>query len=158
MSNDDKKTLTERMDALLYPTGRLIYDPLVKPARQSGKTNTNIDVSRWNESDADPLADLQHWLKMLNDPRVTRSIAENGEAAIIVKGGDYTVLEAHMLAAMIHESDGSILLQLDPHGGMVPGTVDIHYELEQPKVKQNGKSADYLRHNPTPRSARRRGR
>jgi len=96
-------------------------------------------------------------------------MATDGEFAFIVHtpGLDFSVIEQHILAAMYHETaKGSIFIDLESRGGEIAPVnhqlslyaqgMQLAESFEKP-VKQNGRSADYLRHDPTKKHGRRRG-
>lgn len=75
-----------------------------------------------------------------------------------VLSGDYSRLEAHLLASLIHESADPVVLDLGPGGGQIAGLFGYRFPVEPsaPAVKQNGRSAAYLQHDKTKQHRRRR--
>lgn len=143
----------------------------------------HLDVERWNEADSDPLADIEEWRKLMGDQPATgrhrhgktefaaeyaRAMTKDGEFTFIVhEGGDFSVIEQYVLATLYHESAGGIHLDLPPAGeiegfmvykqsaGQLADFLRTDPEaLDGPPVKQNGRSAAYLQHDPTKRHKR----
>lgn len=97
---------------------------------------------------------------------IMTAVADAGRRAAIVTGADYGAIEMHILATMHHESSRGLVMGLSPRGGELPGIADLFTLLRQsggqisealvkPAVKQNGRSAAYLAHDPTKRHNRR---
>lgn len=147
-----------------------------------------IDVERWNESGADPLADIEAWRKLFVETvrmqpmvesmfsniypkpidklpaEMIRYLASDGEVTVIVHEGaaDFSVIEQHMLATLYHETGTHLDL---PPAGEIEGFMVfkqsagqiadfLRTEPEAPAVKQNGRSAAYLQHDPTKKHRR----
>ena len=157
----DKKTLTEQMEEVLRPIVRMsfphISDPRIeiKP-RQQGKTQTVTGyTSRWGD-DFDPAEfqrTLQDMLDKVATPEHRHATMERPDGTrVIFVSGDYSAIEAHALATLIHESGDPVLLDLDRYGS-IPGDDRRFFPMyektfvpKQPAVKQNGRSAAYLNH------------
>lgn len=168
-------TLTRDGEVTFSPTGRwggpgVGFKPY--PYQEAAMRQLGIDVERWNEANATPLDDLQRWLDMVRD--------SDPAYPVVIVGGDYTDLEMkvirYMHATFVHESAGGSptprgrieifdyddKLVIDIEGeGELPGLIDESFWLKQlkpkkPAVKQNGRSASYLDHDPTKRHKRRK--
>ncbi len=103
---------------------------------------------------------------------IMTAVTETGRRVAIVTGTDYGAIEMHILATMHHESARGIVLDLESQGGEFPPILDCStlfkqsagqiaevLERRDKPVKQNGRSAAYLRHDPSKRHrGPRRGR
>lgn len=98
---------------------------------------------------------------------IMTAVTDAGRRVAIVTGTDYGAIEMHILATMHHESSRGLVMELSPRGGELPGIADPFTLLRQSggqiaevlakksAVKQNGRSAAYLAHDPTKRHNRR---
>lgn len=102
---------------------------------------------------------------------IMAAVTETGRRVAIVTGTDYRSIEMHVLATLHHESSRGLVMELSSRGGEFPPILDESVlfkqsagqiaevlERREKPVKQNGRSAAYLRHDPTKkhRSCRRR--
>ena len=101
-------TLTRDGEVTFSPTGRHrdsdIQFKLYPYQEKAMRALTGIDVERWNEADADPLADLQRWIDMVRDSGPIDPIV------VVGAGSDFADVEAKVLrymhATFVHESAG----------------------------------------------------
>lgn len=104
----------------------------------------------WDEADADPLADLEAAMNPLRcgktEERLRRIAIEKGDNLFLISGSDYSKIEMHILTSLGYER---VLLDIDSPGGQLDGFLDIKAEprLKEKPLKQNGRSAEYLKHN-----------
>lgn len=138
-------------DRVITPTGRLVWDDPLAKGREEFK--------RQAEAFREKMQEAMDRFKTHEDGQGRR---------YFVLTGDYSQLEMYALAAMMHESKGGVVLDLEGSGSM-PGIADPFTLLRQsggqiaevmakkPAVKQNGRSAAYLAHDPTKKHGRRRG-
>ena len=112
------------------------------------------------ESGTDPLTDIAKARQFVQDrlfpieeigAAIRRALISDGEIAVVIHPGaaDFSVIEAHIISTLVHES-GSVTLCLPPEGGELRGHFDfpvyMEREIAKPNLKQNGRSADYLKH------------
>lgn len=131
-------------DRIITPTGRLVFEDKLKGSAEEFMTKMQAAMDRFKPH-------------------------EDGEGRrYFVLTGDYSQLELYALAAMMHESKSCVVLDFEGSGSM-PGFLDEMTifrqsggqiaEAIQPAVKQNGRSASYLAHDPSKRHrGPRRGR
>lgn len=166
-------TLTEQMVEVLavLPKGRISYPTIKKPEK--------IDVSRWNESDASPLADIQRWREEVFkqrpiepetvyvadfekiETRVLAAMLGSGECTVILNGEQVKFL----LADLVHETADGFMIDLSEYsqGGFVEGRAELFgydYEsmikrhVDRSDVARHKAQPSYLKHDPTKRHKR----
>lgn len=99
---------------------------------------------------------------------IMTAVTETGRRVAIVTGTDYGAIEMHILATMHHESSRGLVMELSSRGGEFPPILDESVlfkqsagqiaevlERREKPVKQNGRSAAYLQHDPTKKHNRR---
>jgi hypothetical protein len=117
-------------DRIITPTGRLVFEDKMQEAMDRFKPHEDGEGRRY-----------------------------------FVLTGDYSQIELYVLAAMMYEAKGPLVLDFEGSGS-IPGFADPFTLLRQsggqiaevmekkPAVKQNGRSAAYLQHDPTKRHRR----
>lgn len=133
-------------DRITTPTGRLVWDDPLKRGAE--------EFRRQAEAFREKMQEAMDRFKSHEDGEGRR---------YFVLTGDYSQLELYALAAMMHESKRGVVLDFEGSGSM-PGFADPFTLLRQsggqvieaiqpkhPTVKQNGRSAAYLRHDPSKR-------
>lgn len=86
--------------------------------------------------------------------------ADDQGRRFFVLSGDYSAIGARVLAEMIRNAPGPVVLQLGQGGGQIASVLDESCLFKPvpkdytPKMKQNGRSAEYLRHDRTKRTRR----
>lgn len=130
-------------DRIITPTGRLVFEDKLKPSAE--------EFRRQAEQFREKMQEAMDRFKSHEDGEGRR---------YFVLTGDYSQLELYALAAMMHESKNGVVLDFEGSGSM-PGIADPLMMLRQsggqiaevvakkPAVKQNGRSAAYLAHDPT---------
>lgn len=139
------------LDRIVTPTGRLVFEDKLKGSAE--------EFRRQAEAFREKMQEAMDRFKSHEDGE--------GRRYFVLKG-DYSQLELYALAAMMHESKNGVVLDFEGSGS-IPGFADPIMMLRQsggqiaeaikPAVKQNGRSASYLAHDPSKRHrGPRRGR
>lgn len=99
--------------------------------------------------------------------RLPNFAAIYGQEVTVIKASacgkaEMSAINWHLLRGLFTDGEAAVVLDLDPGGGMVPGH-DPYFDdwpvkevLEEKPMKQNGRSAAYLRHDRTKRHGKRR--
>lgn len=142
------------LDRIVTPTGRLVFEDKLKGSAE--------EFRRQAEAFREKMQEAMDRFKSHEDGEGRR---------YFVLTGDYSQLELYALAAMMHESKNGVVLHFEGSGS-IPGFA-LHPPCEllfrqsggqiaeaiKPAVKQNGRSASYLAHDPSKRHrGPRRGR
>ena len=143
--------MTERTS----PTGRLVFPHIEKPDHRTLTERMEEVVGR-----------LVPWeAKLEPDKEEPKS-----EVLVFHLSSDLSQIELYALGALLHESGAKqVLLDLDPRGGILPSmryyahgrqiadmfAVPECLEPEGEPMKQNGRSAAYLKHDRSKRHGRR---
>ncbi|TXH57006.1 MAG: hypothetical protein E6Q97_05315 [Desulfurellales bacterium] len=138
-------------DRIITPTGRLVFEDRLKGSAE--------EFRRQAEAFREKMQEAMDRFKSHEDGEGRRCF---------VLTGDYSQLELYALAAMMHESKGPLVLDFEGSGSMPGfwdeitlfrqngGQIAEAIQPKQPTIKQNGRSAAYLAHDPTKKHGRRR--
>lgn len=133
----------------VYPTGRLVFDPIRPPAEAS---HSNRQLQAFVPVDIDEWPGDEEWARCfdegLTDLLALWAADQKGQI-LIATGTDFSEIEKRLLAAMQGPAP-SIVLDFDTYTGQIaghPDLMDLFYKPRNPVVKK--RPPDYHRHDPT---------
>ena len=139
------------------PTGRLVMPDLITRGAVTNSLPHYSATARWGDTDPKAAEEIAKSIQEAFQEWAETVPVKDGRRYIILEG-DYSAIERHVLASMMHET--ALDIELSPLGGSMPGfdlfkPIYREPEPEDKPMKQNGRSAAYLKHD---RTTWRRGR
>lgn len=132
----------------MFPGEEITLSRALAGPRWAGLYEDFPDVSRWNDADSDPLADLQAWQK--REPTYRHEVA-------IIRSNDLT--HAELRALELDPTVKGIVIDIEQDRSMrmeAAGLAALYGHLDKPVAPKPTK--DYLQHDPTKNTRKRRRR